>query len=59
MNGRTLKLEDVTRLLSRYKGHKKGIPVSELGIKSWGIIDYARSQGIPIKLDWEIGKPLT
>jgi len=53
MNGRKLDLSNVLRLLNRFKSHKKGIPVSELGIKSWGIVDYAMSQNIPIKLNWD------
>jgi len=50
--GRCLDEEDISKLKRRFSDYKKGIPVSKLGIKSWGIIDYANSQGIYINLDW-------
>lgn len=52
MNGRILSENDVIKLLDRFKDCKKGIPASKLGIKSWGIIDYARNYlNLPILID--------
>lgn len=43
-------METIKRLERRFKN--KPIPVSQLGIKSWGTVDYAKKINYFILLDW-------
>jgi len=45
-------IKTIKKLEQRFNKYGKGIPVSLLGIKSWGTVDYANKIGYLILLDW-------